>query len=95
MNKKCVFVIGPEGTGSKLIARVISHVLGIQAYGEWRGGEWSDEGGHKVCHRSLPFGRASRYPDIAEWIAENESDYQVFFDDSGSYVVRAISDGSV
>jgi hypothetical protein len=37
MKNKCVFVIGPESTGSKLIAKVCSHALGIDKFGVWNG----------------------------------------------------------
>ena len=79
MKKKCIFVVGPESSGSMLITRVIAHVLGIENYGDWGGGGWRDKGNHKICHRSLPFGKPPKYPDIEEWIAETERDYQLYF----------------
>jgi len=79
MKNKCVFVIGPESSGSMLIARICSHVLNIQRYGEWNGVAWSDKGSHKVCHRSLPYGNPPQYPDIKRWVSENEKDYDLYF----------------
>jgi hypothetical protein len=77
--KKCVFVFGPESSGSKLIAKICSHVLDIDRYGDWNGGSWSDHGLHKVYHRSLPYGIPPRFPDIIKLIAENEKDYDLYF----------------
>lgn len=77
--KKCVFVFGPESSGSKLIAKICSHVLDIDRYGDWHGGSWSDHGLHKVYHRSLPYSNPPRFPDIAKLIAENEKDYDLYF----------------
>ena len=79
MKGKCVFVIGPEGTGSKLIARIISQALDISGFNEWRGNGWCDNGQHKVCHRSLPYQNPPRYPDIEGWILENKTGYEIFF----------------
>jgi len=77
--RKCVFVIGPESTGSKLIARICSHVLKITTFDAWGGGGWCDRGEHKVCHRSLPAGDNRQYPDIEAWIAQNNKDYELYF----------------
>jgi hypothetical protein len=81
MNKnKCVFVIGPESSGSMLIAKICAHVLGILPYGEWNGVGWCERSdGHRVCHRSLPFGDPPQYPDIERWIADYSSGYDVYF----------------
>jgi len=65
--------------GTKLIAKIISHALNIDQYGEWNGMGWSDKGMHKVCHRSLPFLIPPQYPDIEKWIHENRHVYDVFF----------------
>ncbi len=61
---KCLIVIGPEGTGSKLIARTLAHALGIKNFKDWAGNGWIDNGTHKVCHRSLPFGTPPVFPDL-------------------------------
>lgn len=78
-HKKCVIVIGPESSGSMLIAKICSHVLGIDKFGEWNGVAWSDKGGDKVCHRSLPYGNPSKFPNIMKWIKENEQNYDIYF----------------
>ena len=79
MKKKCVFAIGPESTGSMLVAKIISHVLEVHQYGDWDGVGWSDKGSHKVCHRSLPYGFPSKFPDVDKWIKENETEYDIYF----------------
>jgi len=79
MKHKCVFVIGPESSGSKLIAKIISHALNIDQYGEWNGMGWTEKGMHKVCHRSLPFLIPPQYPDIEKWIHDNQGGYDIFF----------------
>lgn len=76
---KCVFVIGPESSGSKLIAKVCAHVLGIYEFGQWNGTGSCESGEHKVYHRSLPYGDPPKYPDIQEWIEENKSRYELYF----------------
>lgn len=72
-------MIGPEGTGSKLIARIISQALGIKGFDEWSGNGWCDSGQHKICHRSLPYKNPPRYPDIGRWILENKAEYEIVF----------------
>ncbi len=79
MQNKCVFIIGPESTGSKLIARVCAHVLSIADFEEWNGSAWCDNGKHKVCHRSLPYNIPPTFPDIEKWIAENQKEYHLSF----------------
>lgn len=79
MKKKCVFVIGPESTGSKLIGKICSHALDIENFGDWNGSGWSNSDQHKVCHRSLPYGKKCHFPVISEWIAEYGDDYDIYF----------------
>ncbi|MFZ4520872.1 MAG: hypothetical protein ACOYNC_04165 [Bacteroidales bacterium] len=78
MKNKCVFVIGPESSGSKLIARICSHALGIKQFEDWNGTGWSDNGNHKVLHRSLPYDNPPKFPDIDEWISANEKEYELY-----------------
>jgi hypothetical protein len=33
--RRCVFVVGPESSGSRLAAKIVAHVLGVHAYGHW------------------------------------------------------------
>jgi len=75
---KCVFVVGPEGSGSKLAARICAAALGIAAFDEWDGDGWSDGGTHKVLHRSLPYGDPPRFPDVARWIADHEGQWDLY-----------------
>lgn len=77
--RTCVIVLGPESSGSKLIARVCAHVLGIRPYGEWNAVGWCAGGGHEVCHRSLPYGDPPRFPDVESMIAEHRADHDIRF----------------
>lgn len=54
--RRCVFVVGPESSGSMLAAKIVAHVLGVRPYGEWDPPTgWS--------HGDLPQGRVS---DVAQ-----------------------------
>ena len=79
MKKNCIFVTGPESSGSTLIAKVINEALCNQSW-NGRGFNCCDdprcdiENGYMapcqpkeslVCHRSLPFDDS--WPPIAEW----------------------------
>ena len=76
---KCVCIIGPESSGSKLIARICSHVLGISQFNEWNGTGWSNNGLHKVIHRSLPYDIPPKFPDVDEWISANTGKFEIYF----------------
>ena len=90
MKKKAIFVIGPEGSGSTLIAQIISNDLNGLA--EWNGSGFNccnsatcdknnnftipcREVDHIVCHRSLPFLSNATWPPIDQW----KSLYDVYF----------------
>lgn len=75
---KCIFVIGTESSGSMYIAKIISHVLGVQEYGTWDGGAWSASENSKnlVCHRSQPYGADNTFSDIKKW-NEEYSEYDI------------------
>jgi hypothetical protein len=79
MNEPCIFIIGPESSGSTLIAKIIADVLG---YPSWSGrgfnccddGQCDAENGYArpckhverlICHRSLPF--KHHWPPIDAW----------------------------
>lgn len=79
--KKCIFVVGLEGSGSTFIAKVISKALGNKSNWNGRGFNCCNdafcdkESGfrlpHKqvknlVCHRSFPF--HDKWPDVKKWI---------------------------
>ena len=69
INKKCIFVIGPESSGSMLIARILAHTLGIIKFGKWSGYGKVEDNTHKIIHRSLPYHlNPPEYPDIEKWI---------------------------
>ena len=78
---KYVFVIGPESSGSTLIARIISANLNQHEFSEYNGTNFNaDHFQHRVCHRSLP-SRNPRVPDwvdIDEWLHEFK-DYKIYF----------------
>jgi hypothetical protein len=78
-DKKCVFIVGPEGSGSKLIAKICSHVMGIHDFGTWNGSGCSENAINKVVHRSLPYGNPPQYPHIDHWISSNRTEYQIYF----------------
>jgi hypothetical protein len=84
MKQKCVFVVGPESSGSTYVARIVSTALGRPGWngrgfnccGEAMCDQPSDHvypctpvpNGVLVCHRSLPFA-GSAYPPIRQWKA--------------------------
>ena len=79
--KKCVFVIGPESSGSTLVARIISANLNRHDYAEYNGTNFNaDHFPHRVCHRSLPSRnpRVPDWPNIDEWLTEFK-DYRIYF----------------
>ena len=76
---KCILVIGPESSGSKLIARTVAQALDIAGFEEWNGTGWADRGGDKVCHRSLPYAIPPVWPDVDSWIMENKGQYDIYF----------------
>ncbi|NHJ47087.1 MAG: hypothetical protein FK733_04795 [Asgard group archaeon] len=85
MNKKdnkIVFVIGPESSGSMLIAKIIAHVLDIKKHGEWGGGAWAIPENEKftnnVLHRSLPYDKDAKFPNVDEWI-DKYKDNDIYF----------------
>jgi hypothetical protein len=79
LKNRCVFVVGPESSGSRLIAKIIAHALGVQQYGEWNANYVCHKGAHKVYHLSLPSGYPSRFPDIKSLIDSHRDDYDMYF----------------
>lgn len=82
MKEPCIFIIGPESSGSTLIAKIISTALNGDTGWNGRGfnccNTWNcdRESGfskpcskvkHLVCHRSLPFGENPEWPPIEKW----------------------------
>lgn len=82
MKRKCIFVIGPEGSGSTLIAQTISFALNGNDEWNGRGFNCCNSGNcdshndyvfpcknveHLVCHRSLPFFKSPKWPSIEKW----------------------------
>ena len=69
MTQRGVIVVGPEGTGSVFIARVISHVIGhCRDFGDWDGYGFNDAAGaeNRVLHRSIPFMRPKQFHHTPE-----------------------------
>ena len=73
MGDLCVFVVGTESSGSKLIARILAQALGIRPYGTWNASGWATSPGspHRICHRSQPYGAEGHFSDIGRWNEEN------------------------
>ncbi len=79
LKKKCIFILGPESSGSRLISKIIAHALEIQNFDSWNGSGWMYSKTHKICHESLPAGDESKFPDIDGWISENRENYELNF----------------
>jgi len=79
--RKCVFVLGPESSGSTLIARIISANLNQHDFAEYNGVNFNAAHfRHRVCHRSLPSANPNvpDWPDIDEWLPKVK-DFQTYF----------------
>ena len=70
MKNKFVLVIGRASTGSKLIAKLMAHILGVTEYGTWEGHDCPIENNSEniVIHKSLPNDRD--WPDVNGIISE-------------------------
>ena len=75
---KCIYIIGPESSGSVLVAKIVAHNLGIADYGTWNGFGIIKDTKNKVIHRSLPYGKESIYPDIDSLYEKNRVFQQLF-----------------
>ena len=70
--RRCIVVVGPESSGSKLAARIAAHALVWPDRQFWGHQGWRGHGdaanislGHIVMHRSLPHGdKKPYYPDV-------------------------------
>ena len=60
-----VIVTGHESSGSQLVARVCSHVLGLADFSEGKDAIWTGNGTIGVSHRSLPRLLPAEFPDVA------------------------------
>jgi hypothetical protein len=78
MNKVFV-IIGPEGSGSKLCARIIAHSLHIADFYKWEGFLWAPNSTNKpvfvnkigVLHRSIPSGKEKFVIDISDFFKKD------------------------
>lgn len=77
MKNKCIYVIGPESSGSILIAKIIAHFLNIAPFSKWNG-HGLKQNKHKIYHRSLPYSKPPEYPNIEKWVKENKN-YEQYF----------------
>jgi len=68
---KLALVVGPEGSGSALVSRIIAHVVGATDYKRWNGLGHVRGNGWKVLHRSLPSLRRAVFYDIEEMIRKH------------------------
>lgn len=67
-----ILVIGPERTGSMLVAKIIAHVTGVKSFGSWPGGGKVKNDEHEIYHVSLPRNRQNReYPQVNLLIDES------------------------
>lgn len=78
-NHTCVVILGPESSGSKLVAKTCAHVLGVHAFGSWNATGWSSGNGHRIYHRSLPHGRPSQFPDVDALVGDRGADHALRF----------------
>jgi len=78
---KCIIVVGPESSGSMLIAKICAHALDLAEFGDWNGvgGIGDDKVGDKVIHRSLPYGDPPIFPNIKNWIEEYGNSHELYF----------------
>lgn len=88
MREKCVYVIGPESSGSMFVAKTLAHILEVAKYGTWDGGGTVKNKDGKIHHVSLPTGPNSYFPNIATLIEEDKKCYDV-------YLVITIRDSSI
>jgi len=72
MREKCVYVIGPESSGSMLVAKILAHTLEVAKYGTWNGGGTVKHKERKIHHVSLRTGPSSYFRDIATLIEEDK-----------------------
>lgn len=79
MRPTCVFVVGPESSGSRLISRIVAHVLGVRDFEAWDGAGCRSGPVHRVWHESLPAGDVPAFPDIDRMIAEHRDGYEIVF----------------
>jgi hypothetical protein len=81
MRPKCIFIIGSPCSGSKLIAKIIAHVLGGCKYGSWDGMKWAkSKNKNLVCHFSMPAGDIKKeWPPINKWIKKYGDAYDLCF----------------
>lgn len=79
MTPKVVFVIGPESTGSTLIARICGHVLCGVPMDSGEKTQWKDAEDNQVWHVSLPSGAAATFPDIDAWIRKYSETHAIHF----------------
>ena len=63
-HKKPVIVMGPEGSGSKLIAKICARALNLP---------------HAVMHHSLPRFFRPSWADPAALVAEHEGEFDIYF----------------
>ncbi len=79
MDKKCIFILGPESSGSRLMSRTLAHVLDIEDFDDWDGAGPKQNEYHKVWHESLPAGEVPQFADIDQMIKEHINDYALYF----------------
>lgn len=66
-------IVGPEGSGSSLVSRIIAHVVGATTFDKWKGLGNVQGNGWKVMHRSLPSLKRPRFYDIEKMIRKHKT----------------------
>lgn len=73
-------VTGNECTGSTLIAKTLAYALMDIKWDDWDGRGWCIREFSRVYHKSLPYGKDSKWPDlISEARAETDIGKRVVF----------------
>tara|TARA_R110002050_G_scaffold80304_3_gene171796 strand:+ start:6854 stop:7471 length:618 start_codon:yes stop_codon:yes gene_type:complete len=106
MKQKCIFIIGPESSGSTLIAKIISAALNGDDGWNGRGFNCCNSAScdsekyfllpcrevqHLVCHRSLPFFLNPEWPPIKEWQSAYDARFVICTRDS-TIAQRSVSE---
>ena len=77
--KKCILIIGPESSGSTLIAKTCAIAIDPDIGGEFNSGSKFNLGQNLVIHKSLPEHLPPKFPDIIRIINEHQRNgYKVY-----------------
>jgi hypothetical protein len=53
----------------------------VHEFGAWNAAGWSggDPSGHRICHRSLPYGLHAQFPDVEAMVADHRDRHDILF----------------